>query len=171
MIDTLIRAEEPRDVDAIREINIAAFADHPFSQQTEHLIVDALREDGALSISLVAIRDDRPVGHIAFSETALGDIEHGWYLAGPVAVLPESQCEGIGSALVEAGLERLRASGAAGCVLVGDAGFYRRFGFDVHPGLAHEGVPGEFVLGLAFGDQEPTGEIRAHKAFEVQPEA
>ena len=72
--------------------------------------------------------------------------------------------------LVVAGLAELRARQATGCVLVGDPGFYQRFGFGVHPGLAYQGVPDEFVLGLAFGDEAPAGGIAAHRAFEVQPQ-
>ncbi len=139
MNETLICPETPSDIDAIRAINIAAFAGQPYSQQTEHLIVDALRDDGALSVSLVATRDDQPVGHIAFSEAVVGEMADGWYLAGPVAVLPEFQHRGIGSTLMLSGLERLRARHAKGCVLVGDPGFYRRLGFDTHAGLTFEG--------------------------------
>jgi putative acetyltransferase len=50
----IIRPENPSDQDAIRQVLIAAFADHPFSHQTEHLIVEALRADDALTVSLVA---------------------------------------------------------------------------------------------------------------------
>ena len=167
---TLIRPETASDVSAIRAINVAAFTGHPRSRQTEHLIVDALRDDDALSVSLVAVRGGQRVGHIAFSKAAVGEMASGWYLAGPVAVLPEFQHQGIGSMLVLSGLEELRARQAAGCVLVGDPGFYRRFGFDVHPGLVHQGVPNEFVLGLSLGDKAPIGEIKAHWAFEIQPE-
>jgi putative acetyltransferase len=170
MSETLIRPETPDDIDAVRAINIAAFADHPVSQQTEHLIVDALRDEGALSVSLVAVRDGQPVGHIAFSEAVVGEMTEGWYLVGPVAVLPEFQHQGIGCMLVAAGLAELQAREATGCVLVGDPGFYQRFGFGVHPGLAYQGVPDEFVLGLPFGDEAPAGGIAAHRAFEVQPQ-
>jgi predicted N-acetyltransferase YhbS len=170
MNETLIRPETAADIDAIRAINVAAFTGHPRSRQTEHLIVDALRDDGALSVSLVAVREDQCVGHIAFSEAAVGGMASGWYLAGPVGVLPEFQHQGIGSMLVLSGLGELRARQAAGCVLVGDPGFYQRFGFDVHPGLVHQGVPNEFVLALSLGDKAPTGEIKAHRAFEIQPE-
>jgi putative acetyltransferase len=169
MGDLVIRAESARDVDDVRAINVAAFSDHPVSQQTEHLIVDALRTDGALAVSLVAERDGRTVGHIAFSAARVGAATSGWYLAGPVAVLPAVQRRGIGSALVEAGLAELCTRGASGCVLVGDPHFYERFGFGTRPGLAYEGVPGEFVLGLAFGEAAPSGSIEAHEAFAIQP--
>ena len=54
MAEIAIRSELARDTDDIRAINVAAFQDHPYSQQTEHLIVEALRADGVLAVSLVA---------------------------------------------------------------------------------------------------------------------
>ena len=162
-----IRPETALDVAAIREVNRAAFEHHPFSQQTEHLIVDALRDDDALALSLVALLDGQVVGHVAFSRAFVGDDSSGWYLLGPLAVLPDNQRAGIGSALVEAGLAGIGALGALGCVLVGDAGYYGRFGFSALPGLAYRGVPDEHVLGIALGERLPTGAIRAHEAFLV----
>jgi putative acetyltransferase len=169
MSEISIHTETPADVDAIREINIAAFLVHPVSHQTEHLIVDALRVAGALEVSLVAHLGDRAVGHIAFSKTEVGSSQ-GHYLLGPVAVLPDSQGNGIGSALVSAGLEELRSRGADGCVLVGDPGFYERFGFRGLPGLTYEGVPAEYVLGLSFCANSPVGEIHANEAFSIEAE-
>lgn len=164
-----IRPERPQDVAAIREVNVAAFLTHPFSIQTEHLIVEALRDAGALEISLVAEADGIVVGHIAFSRATIGETSEGWYLLGPVAVLPEYQRRGIGSALVEAGLAELRARGAAGCALVGDPAFYRRFGFEHHAGVTCRGVPDEYVLVLAFRGDVPSGEVVHHPAFSIEP--
>jgi putative acetyltransferase len=131
----VIRPETSRDFAAIREVNRAAFLHHPFSAQTEHLIVEALRAAGALEISLVAEIDGEVVGHIAFSHASFGDAPAGWYLLGPVAVLPDYQGRGVGRALIESGLGELRSRGASGCVLVGDPAFYRCFGFGHYPGL------------------------------------
>lgn len=170
MREILIRLEAEGDADGIREVNVAAFRDHPISRQTEHLIVDALRDAGALELSLVAIGDGRIVGHIAFSSAEISDSEAGWMLLGPVAVLPDLQGEGVGSALVESGLEELRARGAKGCVLVGDPGFYGRFGFTTFPNLSYEGVPDEYVLALPLAGDAPSGCIKAHAAFEIEPE-
>ena len=141
MAEIAIRSELARDTDDIRAINVAAFRDQPYSQQTEHLIVEALRADGALAVSLVAVRDDHPVGHIAFSSARIGSTTKDWYIAGPVAVLPAFQRQGIGSALVEAGLAELRSRGAEGCVLVGDPHFYERFGFAPGPGSSTRVCP------------------------------
>ncbi len=165
-----VRHEIADDIDGIRTVNIEAFREHPISRQTEHLIVDALRDRGALDVSLVAVSDGRIVGHIAFSKAGAGDTESDWFLLGPVAVLPELHGQGIGTTLVEAGLKELRACGAAGCVLVGDPGFYARFGFSSFPELTYPGVPQEYVLGIGFTQAEPHGAIEANSAFEVEPE-
>ena len=67
----IIRPETSDDYEAIGEINIAAFAHHPYSHQTEHLIVEALRAAGALTVSLVAEVEGKVVGHIAFSPVTI----------------------------------------------------------------------------------------------------
>jgi putative acetyltransferase len=161
----IVRPETERDLEGIREVNIAAFQGHPYSQQTEHLIVEALRAGGALELSLVAESDGKVVGHIAFSAAAIGDSLTGWFLLGPVAVRPARQGEGIGRTLVETGLDALRSRGACGCVLVGDPAFYGRFGFRQHPGVEWHGVPDENVLCLLMSGEMPTGEVAYHPAF------
>ena len=96
--------------------------------------------------------------------------ERGWATRPRAGCCSELQRNRIGSALVRAGLERLREAGLLGCVLVGDAGFYGQFGFQARAGLTYAGVPDEHVLGVAFGDVEPRGRIVAHEAFQVEPE-
>ena len=161
----IVRPETDRDLDGIREVNILAFQGHPYSQQTEHLIVEALRSADALALSLVAESDDEVVGHIAFSAADIGGSSTGWFLLGPVAVQPTRQGEGIERALVETGLDTLRSRGAGGCVLVGDPAFYGRFGFRQHSGVAWHGVPDENVLCLLMSGEMPTGEVAHHPAF------
>lgn len=172
-----IREETACDRDAIRRVHIAAFQDHPYSHRTEHLIVDALRAAGALTLSLVAVLDGEVVGHIAFSPTGIGDASSAtsasstWYLLGPVGVLPGHQRRGIGRALIERGLGSLRASGGRGCALVGDPAYYRRFGFRRFPGVTCDDVPAENVLCLTFFGETPVGEVLHHPAFAVEPDA
>lgn len=167
----IVRPETAHDFKAIRRVNAEAFKDHPYSNQTEHLIVEALRIAGALEISLVAEADDEVRGHIAFSRATIGNDSRDWFILGPIAVLPGHQGEGIGRALVEAGLAAIRAHGAAGCVLVGDPAFYNRFGFRQYPGVTCAGVPDENVLCIVLTDGAvPTGALAYHDAFNVEPE-
>lgn len=162
---TTIRFEQPGDIAAIHELVRQAFTGHPISQGAEPFIVDALRADGALELSQVADVDGEPVGHIAYSAATIGAAETGWFLVGPVAVRPDLQGRGIGRELIEASLEIMQSRDADGCVLVGDPDFYHRFGFRRVAGVEWPGVPGEYVLTLAFGHEEPVGEIGFHPAF------
>ena len=163
----LIRPEKDVDLSAIRNIHIAAFANHPYSHQTEHLIVDALRDAGALSVSLVAEIDGDVVGHIAFSPAWIGGRDCNWYVLGPVGVLPELQGRGVGRGLIERGVEALRDRGAKGCVLVGNPVFYRRFGFRNIPELILEGVPAENFMCLPMAEEIPRGIVTHHSVFGV----
>lgn len=170
MIDGVtIRPERSDDSGGITAVHTAAFANHPFSHQTEHLIVEELRAAGALTISLVAEMTGRVVGHIAFSLVTIDGQNLHWYALGPVGVLPELQGQGIGSSLVRQGLEGLQAQGAAGCVLVGEPEFYGRFGFRQCTEMTMEKVPAEVVLCLPMTGAEPRGDIEHHPAFWVQP--
>lgn len=163
----IIRSETPGDYDAIREINIAAFADHPYSHQTEHLIVDGLRAAGALAVSLVAEVDGNVVGHIAFSPVKINGNDSMWFALGPVGVLPAFQRRGIGTELVNAGLKILRGLNAHGCILVGDPAYYSRFGFRHIPELVMEGIPPQYVLSLPMVEPIAQGQVTHHAAFSI----
>jgi putative acetyltransferase len=116
-----IRAEQPADREPLRAVIAAAFG-----RRAEADLVDWLRADGDSVISLVAEEGGAILGHVLFSRMvapfrALG--------LGPVAVLPERQCQGLGSALIRAGLQRAQGAGWDGVFVLGDPGYYRRFGF------------------------------------------
>jgi putative acetyltransferase len=162
-----IRPETSQDFKAIEQIHIAAFANHPYSRQTEHLIVNALRADGALTVSLVAEVDGAVLGHIAFSPMGLNGRECPWSLAGPLGVLPEFQRQGIGKQLVREGIDAIRKLGAEGCVLVGDPGYYTPLGFKHSAGLQMEGVPAENIMYYPITGGIPQGAISHHAAFLV----
>lgn len=164
-----IREENDSDIQRIERIEYAAFKDHPMhppgTEPVEHRIVTRLREVGELSLSLLAEEDGRAVGHIALSPAVVGEFFRGWFILGPVGVLPEQQNQGVGSKLIREALDWLRQGGAAGVVLVGDPGFYVRFGFASHPGLTYPDVPDQYVLGLSFTDAPPKGDIVPPAAF------
>ncbi|HWV63201.1 MAG TPA: N-acetyltransferase [Oxalicibacterium sp.] len=159
-----IRAERSDDADAIRRITQMAFALAEHSSGTEGAIVDALRMANALAVSLVATMDDEVVGHIAFSPVKIGAAT-GWFGLGPVSVRPDMQKQGIGGALVGEGLIRLRAMHARGCVVLGDPGYYRRFGFTHDPAIRYEGVPPEYFMRLSFDGSCASGNVVYHEGF------
>lgn len=163
----IVRDETSADYDAITAVTIAAFATLEISGHTEQFIVDALRAAQALTVSLVALRADQVVGHIAFSPVEISDGTSNWYGLGPVSVLPELQRQGIGKALIHTGLACLRTLGAAGCCLVGHPEYYRRFGFATVEGLGVEGVPPEYCFALSFNGDMPQGTITFHDAFKA----
>jgi putative acetyltransferase len=135
----IIRSETSGDAEAISEVTMAAFATLPISNHTEQFIIAVLRAANAITISLVAEIDGRTVGHIAFSPVTLSDGFSDWYGLGPMSVLPEYQHQGIGKALIEEGLARLKDLDAKGCCQVGHPEYYRQFGFGNTRELAHEG--------------------------------
>lgn len=163
--NVIVRNETSDDVSAITEVTVAAFETLAISQHTEQFIIEALRAAGALAISLVAEREGRVVGHIAFSPVTLSDGTSHWYGLGPVSVLPDYQRMGIGKGLIEEGLSRLKDLGARGCCLVGHPEYYRKFGFANAPGLEHAGVPPEYFFALSFDGKVPHGTVRFHDAF------
>ena len=162
-----LRNEENSDCAAIEHVTLAAFQNAPHAAHTEHLIVNALREAGALSISLVAEQEGHVVGHVAISRVDIADGSTDWYGLGPISVLPEFQGQGIGSALMLKSIERLKSMGAAGCVLVGNPAFYNRFGFRAESGMTYPNVPAEYLLALPLKGKIPYGEVTYHPAFSV----
>jgi putative acetyltransferase len=122
----IIRRERPEDASAVRRVNEQAFG-----QRAEADLVDALRQRDELLVSLVAIEDEQVVGHILFSPVTVQSDGASWGAMGlgPMAVLPEHQGKGIGSQLVEVGLEECRKTGHEVVVVLGHPEFYPRFGF------------------------------------------
>lgn len=163
----IVREETLADHDAISRINVVAFETHPLSEHNEHLIVDALRDAGALQLSLVAEHDGEVVGHVAFSPASIGGIGE-WTLLGPVGVLPQWQRRGVGSALIREGLATMNGRGVRGCVLVGDAEYYQRFGFGQCTGVTCGNMPEEAILCLPMRSPAPSGELAYHLAFSVR---
>ncbi|MDR2550939.1 MAG: N-acetyltransferase [Desulfobulbus sp.] len=161
----IVRDEAAGDASVIGEMTEAAFKTLAVSDQTEQFVIEALRAAKALAVSLVAERAGRIVGHVAFSPVTMSDGTPDWYGLGPVSVLPACQRQGIGTALIEEGLSRVRRLGARGCCLVGHPEYYGRFGFVRAEGLAHEGIPPEFFFVLPLAGPVPRGLVHFHPAF------
>jgi putative acetyltransferase len=165
MNDVEIRNERPGDEDAIHEVTTAAFLEAPHTSHTEQFIVRALRDAGALTVSLVAELDRCIVGHVAISPVTVDGAACGWFGLGPVSVLPRHQGAGLGSRLVRDALTLLQRAGARGCVLVGEPAYYGRFGFRAEPTLVLPGVPPQYFQALSFVDDHPRGVVAFHAAF------
>lgn len=163
-----IRDESPSDIEAIHSVTAAAFLNAPHTAHTEQFIVDALREAGALAISLVAEQGGEIVGHVAVSPVSISDGSAGWYGLGPISVKPDLQRMGIGSQLMRVVLQRLREQGAAGCLLVGDPSYYARFGFKPESRLVLPNVPAHYFQALPLGPSVPRGLVTFHEAFSAQ---
>lgn len=162
-----IRPEKPDDLAAIRAVTLAAFENAPHSEQTEAAIVEALRAAGALIVSLVAIEGDHVVGHVAISPVRVDGQAGNWFGLGPVSE-PERQRSGIGQELIRAALHQLREGGAEGCGVLGDPGYYGRFGFSYDPKLRYDDVPLGYFQKLDFGEVSPIGEVTYHPGFQAR---
>ena len=118
-----IRFEAPADTPAIRAVHVSAF---PTAHEAD--IVDALRRNGRLTLSLVAVEQAEVVGHVAFSPVTLAGTTDGVGLA-PVAVVPSFQRRGIAARLIRAGLDECTRRQHGFVVVLGDPRYYGRFGF------------------------------------------
>jgi putative acetyltransferase len=120
-----------------------------------------------LAVSLVTVIDDQIVGQLAFSPASTATLDPDWYALGPLAVLPAHQNEGVGTALVHAGLDAIASIGARGCILVGDRAYYSRFGFEPAPQHAPVREEAEFFMFnvLRGITPDPEGSIHFHEAF------
>lgn len=149
-------AADPAECAAIADLVERAFRAVPESDGTEGALVAALRASGDVvaDLTLVALESERIVGHVLFSRMHVGDTSA--LALAPLAVTPEKQRMGIGSALVRRALERARqadkAPGAPRFVIVlGHPDYYSRFGFTraANFGIAvPEGFPPECFLAL-----------------------
>ncbi len=163
----LIREEKKEDYDAVHAVNASAF-----ETPAEANLVDVLREQARPVVSLVAENDGTIVGHILFSPVTLSGHPSLRIMGlAPMAVLPEYQRKGVGSALVRAGLDRCRKHGFGAVVVLGHPEFYPRVGFSpsTHFGIACEYEVSEdifMVLELQPGYlQGASGMIKYHTAF------
>jgi putative acetyltransferase len=120
-----IRPEEPGDGPAIRVVH-----DRAFGRPAEGRLVAALQAVTP-RVSLVAADGAAIVGHILFTPVVVESTAGSWTALGlaPMAVLPEHQRRGVGSALVRDGLRACRALGEAVIFVLGHPGYYPRFGF------------------------------------------
>jgi putative acetyltransferase len=152
-----VRPAETKDRQAIRTLEERAFGG-----PTEADLVERLVSDGTVVLELVAAIDERIVGHVLFSRLTI-ESDAGPFPAvalAPLAVDPDFQGSGVGTALVEDGHRRLEKAGETLSVVLGDPEYYNRFGYshDRAERLSSD-YQGEALQALAWGDAPSTGRL------------
>ncbi|WP_173932521.1 N-acetyltransferase [Chelativorans sp. Marseille-P2723] len=159
----IIRPEKPQDRDAIRALLVQAFGG-----EAEARLVDALRNSGAVVLSLVAERNGEIRGHILFSRLVVRGSEAAFpaVALAPLAVHPEHQRQGIGLALMEDAHMRLQAAGERLSVVLGDPAYYGRAGYRHARAQGFTSVfQGTALQALAWGEAPVTGQLEYAPAF------
>ncbi len=148
--NVIVRDETPADIDGIRSVERAAFG-----RDNEADLVDSLRGSAVPFLSLVAVSSGQVVGHVLFTRVAFAPPRDSLSFGlAPLAVDPGHRGKGIGTALVEAGLARLREMGCGVVVVLGDPEYYGRFGFQPASSLGLRcgfDAPPEACMALTLG--------------------
>jgi putative acetyltransferase len=164
----IVRGETPADYAGIRDVNESAFGT---SEEAD--LVESLRTDGDVLVSVVAEVERQIVGHVLFSRMAIdtGAAEIPAVALAPVAVAPLYQRQGIGGRLIESGLRELRSLGERIVIVVGHPTYYPRFGFSSERArsLEHSFPPEAFMaLELMPGALDGLrGRVRYARAFRL----
>ena len=162
-----IRQERESDRDGMQHVHRLAF---PTPAEAD--LVSRLRDEGAVCASIVATDSDRVVGHALFSiahlQFASETLEIG--ALGPVAVLPDQQRRGIGSAMIRAGLDRCKALGLPATIVLGHPSYYPRFGFERADTWSirctYDAPPEAFMIAWAATPLNGPGLAKYHPAFD-----
>ncbi len=161
MSETIIRDETPGDAGGVRDVLRAAF-----QGDVEAKLVDELRADGDIVLSLVAIDPKGGViGYVAFPRLSVAEVP--CIGLAPVAVAPEHQRRGIGKALIEQGMATLKQHGEKLVFVLGEPGYYTRFGFDPQAAtpFASDYAGPYFMACRLAGDAPASGVVRYPPAF------
>ncbi len=139
-----IRPEEPDDIPAIFEVNFQAFAHYD-----EANLVNTLREANIFNpeLSLVAVCGEKIIGHIMFPPVTIESplVATPAVALAPLVVHPDYQCLGVGSALIEEGLDACRRFGHRIVIVVGHPGYYPRYGFR---SAREHGIVAPFIVAM-----------------------
>ncbi len=164
-MELTIRPETGADVTTIHHITKVAFSDMPYAGGDEQDLVDLLRAEGALTLSLVAVDNGEIVGQVTFSPAKNSDGSEPWFALGPVSVMPSRQGEGIGARMILEGLHEITKLGALGCILTGNPAYYQRFGFALSPQTVPANESAEYFMVKLLKGEMPTGTFSFHYLF------
>ena len=174
-----IRREQKEDFPAIRELTIEAFSASEFGHNGEADLIERIREACGDSLSLVAESEGVVVGQILFSPARIVADSHsttGMGL-GPMSVAPRFQGKGVGTQLVQAGLDLLAVQGIGWVVVLGHPEFYGRLGFEPAGrfGITCEfpGIPDEVFRIKWLSEERPDiceGVVKYRPEFSELPE-
>lgn len=123
---TALRGTTLADLPAVLQIHRQAFGQEEEAGLTRAILADPT---AAPTLSLLAEDDGLPLGHVLFSRARITGSGCRAAILAPLAVVPAAQGKGVGAKLVRAGLDRLREAGVALVFVLGDPGYYARFGF------------------------------------------
>ena len=164
-----IRPERPADTERIAEVVEAAFG-----QALQARLVERIRASDRYvpELALVAVEDGEVVAHTMLSYvTLVGDQERQVLQLSPVAVTPARQRDGLGSAVIRAGIERAKVRHEPLVVVLGSPSYYPRFGFEpcLHHGIeppVPDMEPAFMVLLLPDFDERYRGRVVFPPAFD-----
>jgi putative acetyltransferase len=161
-LTVLIRPEADADRAALHALHRAAFGG-----VVEAGLVDTLRSEGAVVLSLVAEEEGRVAGHVLHSRLTLDPPHTGVSALAPVAVAPERQSHGIGTRLIEEAHRMLAARGEKIVFVLGDPAYYGRFGFSAAAAKPFRTpYDGEYMQALSLAPDAPkSGTVRYPAAF------
>lgn len=147
----VIRPEAGGDEAGIRALHREAFG-----SDAEAGLVDELRDEGVVVLSLVAEDKGQIVGHVLFSRLMLSEVQKCASALAPVAVDLRRQKQGIGSRLIEDAHRRLRTQGETLVFVLGDPAYYTRFGFSAEAARPFRTpYDGPYLMALAFSPDAP----------------
>ena len=144
-----INLAQETDLNAIQKVVETAFSDEE-DKIIRNLACDLLTETASPSIqSWVAEVDHQIIGYVSFSPIFLkSETDVSGYILAPLAVSPEHQKQGVGSNLIQSGIDMLTKEGAGVLLVYGDPDYYGRFGFEEE--IGHAFVP-PYPLAYPFG--------------------